>query len=84
MTTMLLSIWFALLGLLLVLECLLLLRQQWSRLTRKVSCPWCWKRWHLMRWYPRRLSSSICCAHERLLRKQSAARRARRLAQMGG
>ena len=45
----------------------------WFR--RKACCPWCWRHWHLMRWYPRRLSSTICHRHERRILAQMAARR---------
>lgn len=44
---------------------------------RKLHCAWCWKTLHLMQWYPRRWSSTICGHHGRQLRAQSAARRAR-------
>jgi len=65
---------------LVVLTSILLIWQGWSALVRQSHCAWCWKSFHLMRWYPRRWSSTICLHHDRQLRVHSAARRARRLA----
>ena len=72
-------IYFALLGTLLVLSLTLLTWYLWPPLRRKSHCAWCWKSLHLMQWYPRCWSSTICLHHDRQLRARSAARRARRL-----
>jgi hypothetical protein len=50
----------------------------WPLIVRKSHCPWCWKTFHLMQWYPRYWSSTICRRHARQVRAQSAACRARR------
>ena len=73
-------IYFALVGILLALYLMLFTRYCWPALVCKTHCAWCWKSLHLMQWYPRRWSSTICKHHDRQLRAQSAARRARRLA----
>ncbi len=80
MTTLHLIILFTLAGLLLTLYLTLFTSYLWPVLVRISHCPWCWKSLHLMQWYPRRWSSTICGRHDRQLRAQSAARRARRLA----
>ncbi|HVB20572.1 MAG TPA: hypothetical protein VNG51_01320 [Ktedonobacteraceae bacterium] len=60
--------------------------QGWRFLRRKIYCPWCWQRCHMMHRFPATWSSTICHHHERRMLAQVAARRARRLAQsvMGG
>lgn len=80
MTTLHLIILFALIGLLLALYLTLFTWDLWLVLLCISHCPWCWKSLHLLQWYPRRWSSTICGRHDRKLRAQSAARRARRLA----
>lgn len=80
MTTLQLIILFTLAGLLLALHLTLFTWYLWPVLVRISHCAWCWKALHLMQWYPRGWSSTICGHHDRQLRAQSAARRARRLA----
>ena len=80
MTILDLAIWFSLLGPLLTLYLMWFTWYLWLALIRKSHCAWCWKALRLMRWYPREWSSTICGRHDRQLRAQSAARRARRLA----
>ncbi len=80
MTTLSIFIWFTLVGIVLTLYLTFFTWYLWPGLMRKSHCPWCWQSLHLMRWYPRRWSSTICLHHDRQLRAQSAARRARRLA----
>jgi membrane protein required for beta-lactamase induction len=72
--------WLTLGGVLLTLYLALFTWYIWPALIRKSHCAWCWKVLHLMRWYPRRWSSTICERHDRQLRAQAAARRAGRLA----
>lgn len=81
MTTLSIMLWLTLSGLLLALYLTLLTWYLSPVLVRKSHCAWCWKALHLMRWYPRRWSSTICRRHDRQLRAQSAARRVRRLAE---
>ncbi len=45
---------------------------------RQLLCPWCWRALRIARFFPSAWSSSICIYHDRMMRKQSAARRARR------
>lgn len=78
--TLYIIIWFTLADFLLTLYLTFFTWYLWPALIRKSHCAWCWKALHLMRWYPRRWSSTICERHDRQLRAQSAARRARRLA----
>lgn len=80
MTILDIFIYFALVGILLALYLTLFTWYCWPALVRKTHCAWCWKSLHLMRWYPRRWSSTICLHHDRQLRAQSAARRARHVA----
>ena len=80
MTTPLIIIWFTLVGFLLTLYLTFFTWYLWPALIRKSHCAWCWKALRLMRWYPPEWSSTICGRHDRQLRAQSAARRARRLA----
>jgi hypothetical protein len=80
MTTPHIIIWFTLIGFLLTLYVMFFTWYLWPTLVRKSHCAWCWNSLRLMRWYPRRWSSTICERHDRQLRAQSAARRARRLA----
>ncbi len=80
MTILDIVIYFALVGTLLALALTLLTWYLWPALMRKSHCAWCWKVFHLMQWYPRHWSSTICGRHDRQLRAQSATRRARRLA----
>jgi hypothetical protein len=80
MTILDIVIYFALLGTLLVLSLTLLTWYLWPPLRRKSHCAWCWKALHLMQWYPRHWSSTICRHHDQQLRAQSGTRRARRLA----
>ena len=80
MTILDLAIWFSLLGLLLTLYLMWFTWYCWPALLHKSHCAWCWKSLHLMQWYPRRWSSTICRHHDRQIRAQSAARRTRRLA----
>lgn len=72
-------LWLTLVGVLLTLYLALFTWHIWPGLVRKSHCAWCWKALHLMQWYPRSWSSTICGYHDRQLRAQSAARRARRL-----
>jgi arylamine N-acetyltransferase len=81
MTILDILIYFALVGILLALYLMLFTWHFWPALLRKSHCAWCWKSFHLMRWYPQRWSSTICLHHDRQLRAQSAARRERRLAE---
>ncbi len=81
MTTPYLIIWFTLTGFLLTLYLTFLTWYLCPMLVSKSHCAWCWKSLHLMHWYPRGWSSTICPRHDRQLRAQSAARRARRLAE---
>jgi hypothetical protein len=81
MTTPSLIIWFTLTGILLALYLTLFTWYLWPALIRKSHCAWCWKSLHLMQWYPRAWSSTICGRHDRQLCAQSAAHRARRLAE---
>jgi hypothetical protein len=80
MTTLHIIIWFTLTSFMLTLYVTFFTWYLWPALIRKSHCAWCWKSFRLMRWYPRRWSSTICGLHARQLRAQSAARRARRLA----
>ncbi len=80
MTTLSIILWLILTGFLLTLYLTFFTWYLWPTLIRKSHCAWCWKALHLMQWYPRRWSSTICGRHDRQLRTQSAARRARRLA----
>jgi hypothetical protein len=80
MTTLTIVLWFSLIGILLALYLTLFTWYCWPALVRKLHCAWCWKAWHLMQWYPRRWSSTICKCHERQLRTQSVARHAHHLA----
>jgi len=67
--------WLTLVGILLTLSLTLFTWYLWLALIRKSHCAWCWKSLHLIQWYPRRWSSSICLHHDRQIRAQSAARR---------
>jgi hypothetical protein len=80
MTTFTILIWSTLAAILLSLYLILFTWYFLPVLMRKSHCAWCWKALHLMQWYPRGWSSTICGHHDRQLRAQSAARRARRLA----
>jgi hypothetical protein len=80
MITPYIVIWFTLTGFLLILSLTFFAWYLWPSLMRKSHCAWCWKSLYLMEWYPRGWSSTICGHHDRQLRAQSAARRARRLA----
>jgi hypothetical protein len=80
MTAFALFIWFTLAGFLLTLFLALFTRYLWPALLRKSHCAWCWNDFQLMRWYPRRWSSTICLHHDRQLRAQSAARQRTRRA----
>ncbi len=75
MTTFDIAIGFTLVGILLALYLTLFTWYLWPALVRKSHCAWCWKSLHLMQWYPRRWSSTICLHHNRQIRAQSAARR---------
>jgi len=79
MNTLSIIIWVTL-ATLLALNLSLLGWHLWPAIMRKSHCAWCWKSLHLMRWYPRRWSSTICGRHDRQLRARAAAHRARRLA----
>lgn len=52
----------------------------WRVCNRHLSCPWCWRAVHAVRWFPRRRSSNICAYHERHMLAQQAMLRAARLA----
>ncbi len=80
MTTPLIITWFTLTAFLLMLYLTYFTWYLWPAFIQKSHCAWCWKSFRLMRWYPRDWSSTICGHHNRQLRAQSAARRARRLA----
>ena len=54
----------------------------WRVLGRHLSCPWCWRAAHALRWFPRRRSSNICHYHERHMLAQQARLRAARLARV--
>jgi hypothetical protein len=67
--------WSTLVEIILALSLTLFTRYVYPTLKRKSHCAWCWKSLHLMQWYPRRWSSTICLHHNRQIRAQSAARR---------
>jgi hypothetical protein len=70
----LLIVWVLWACLVVVLASVLLLWRCWPTLLRQSHCAWCWKMLRIMRWYPRRWSSTICYRHARQIRAASAAR----------
>lgn len=53
------------------------LRRTRTTLYRRMHCAWCWRAFHIMRWYPPRWSSTMCYYHRQQQRAWLAARRAR-------